>query len=187
MRVVIIAPKRQALQCGLLFYQLLTVLIGSSHFRCGVRHASLHRYKDCAGIRKMFDRSEHRWKKGVTKSCKCCHMLVHRTFGLLSEHYRLLWPHYLVDSYCMWMLVLICKFSMLSFYRNYKVHRRGNSDFMYFHMERIDYFLRNRLLNRLIFNFRTFRKTKKVSFKRNGSTKGENSHCLQKYILLYPS
>ncbi len=52
------------------------VFAGSSHFRCGLRHVSLQRYKARAGIRKIFDRSEYRWKNGVTKSCKCCHMLL---------------------------------------------------------------------------------------------------------------
>lgn len=39
------------------------VLAASSHFRCGLLHVSLQRYKAWAGIRKMFDRSEYRWKK----------------------------------------------------------------------------------------------------------------------------
>ncbi len=52
------------------------VFAASSHFRCGLRHVSLQRYKARAGIRKIFDRSEYRWKNGVTKSCKCCHMLL---------------------------------------------------------------------------------------------------------------
>lgn len=53
------------LKCVLVFYQRLTCLAfaASSHFRCGLLHVSLQRYKAWAGIRKMFDRSEYRWKK----------------------------------------------------------------------------------------------------------------------------